>query len=210
MTEDLDHKLTHALNAAARGDQKHSAELLPLVYAELRKLAEARLARTPPGNTLQPTALVHEAYLRVADNNQGWDHRGHFFGAAARAMRDILVEQARRKGAIKHGGGRKRVDIDDAHPIAPPNPAQQDVQFSVPAEDMLALDQVLRELEQDDPRKAEVVMLRFFAGLTSEQVALALNISLSTVEREWRFARSWLQSKLRERNAGGLTPEAPT
>lgn len=207
MTDDLDHKITHALNAAARGDQQQSAELLPLVYAELRKLAEARLSRTPPGNTLQPTALVHEAYLRVADNTKGWDHRGHFFGAAARAMRDILVEQARRKDAIKHGGGRKRVDLDDANPV---DPHEQTGSFSVPAEDMLALDDVLRQLEQDDPRKAEVVMLRFFAGLTSEQVALAMNISLSTVEREWRFARSWLQSKLRERGTGGLTPEAPT
>lgn len=186
-------RVTVALQALRAGDAHAAAELLPLVYDELRALARARLAKTPPGNTLQPTALVHEAYLRlVGDADPGWDTRGHFFASAARAMRDILVDQARRKGAVKHGGDRKRVEIEGASPASDALPM-----FEQPAEDMLALDAALRSLEQQDERKAQVVMLRFFAGLTNAQIASALNISEPTVERDWRFARAFLQTELK-------------
>lgn len=142
------------LRATGSGDPKAAADLLPLVYSELRKLARARMAKTPPGNTLQPTALVHEAYLRLIGTDQpSWNSRGHFFGAAAQAMRQILIEQARRKGSKKHGGDRKRVDIADVEPI-----------IESPSEDLLALDEALKQLEQADPRQGKIVMLRYFAG----------------------------------------------
>ena len=174
--------VTQMLRAASGGDPQASAELLPLVYSELRKLARARMAKTPPGNTLQPTALVHEAYVRlVGSDDPSWDSRGHFFAAAAQAMRRILVEQARRKASAKHGGGRKRLDMDGREPI-----------FEPPSEDVLALDEALTRLEQADSRQAKVVMLRYFAGLTTEETATALDISARTVEREWRFARALL------------------
>jgi RNA polymerase sigma factor (TIGR02999 family) len=193
VTDPARQRVTVALQALKAGDAHAAADLLPLVYDELRALARARLAKTPPGNTLQPTALVHEAYLRlIGDADPGWDTRGHFFASAARAMRDILVDQARRKGAVKHGGDRRRVDIDDASPSAEPMPI-----FEQPAEDMLALDAALKSLEQQDERKAQVVMLRFFAGLTNAQIAAALNISEPTVERDWRFARAFLQTELK-------------
>lgn len=177
------------LQAAASGDEQSAARLLPVVYHELRRLASSRLARTPEGNTLQPTALVHEAYLRlIGTGDPGWQGRGHFFGAAARAMRDILVEQTRRKARLKHGGDRERIDLDDA--------CGPQAEIAPPTEDMVALDEALRRLEADDPRKGQIVNLRFFAGLTAEQTAEALGISLGTVEREWRYVKAWLYAEL--------------
>ena len=182
--------VTRILGAAAAGDDQAAAELLRLVYSELRGLARARMAKTPPGNTLQPTALVHEAYLRLIgkDDPRISRSRVHFFAAAAQAMRDILVEQARRKKRQKHGGGRKRIDIDGAD--------LAEVPLEPPVEDILALDEALRKLEQEEPRLVEVVKLRFFAGLTSKETAAALGVSVPTVERDWRFARTLLYTQL--------------
>ena len=181
-------KVTQMLRAVGDGDPRASAELLPLVYAELRKLARVRMAKTPPGNTLQPTALVHEAYVRLIGNEDpSWDSRGHFFAAAAQAMRRILVEQARRKASKKHGGGRNRIDLDDLEPAVEP-----------PSEDVLALDEAMTRLEEADPRQARIVMLRYFAGLTNEEAAATLGISVRTVEREWRFARAFFFALLSE------------
>jgi RNA polymerase sigma factor (TIGR02999 family) len=181
--------LTALLHAAEQGDPSAAAEILPLVYGELRRLAQAYLAKAPPGNTFQATALVHEAYVRMVGNEDpGWQGRRHFFGAAARAMRNILVDQARRKAAHKHGGGQKRIDIDAA-----------DLPLEGPSEDILALHEALAKLEQVDPRKAEIVMLHHFAGLTLEETAEAMGVSLSTAEREWRFTRSLLYAELSER-----------
>jgi RNA polymerase sigma factor (TIGR02999 family) len=178
--------VTQLLEAASRGEAKAAAELLPLVYSELRNLARILMAKVPPGNTLQPTALVHEAYLRlVGEEDPGWKGRGHFFGAAAQAMRQILVEQARRKARRKHGGGQQRVDLDDVHLSVEPT-----------CPDILALDEALSSLEADDPRAAQVVMLRFFAGLTIEEISAVTELSVSTIEREWRFARAFLHSQL--------------
>jgi RNA polymerase sigma factor (TIGR02999 family) len=182
--------VTQILSAVAAGDPRAAAELLPLVYDELRKLADARMAAETPGQTLQPTALVHEAYLRlvadpggVPDDAASWDNRGHFFAAAAEAMRRILVDNARRKHAVKHGGGRRRLDLDGVDPAAE----------EPPGDDLLALDEALRQLEARDPRKAELDKLRFFAGLTAEQAAAALGVSTSTAEKDWAYARSWLR-----------------
>lgn len=175
------------LRAVSPHDGQAADELLPLVYDELRELAEARLARTPPGQTLQATALVHEAWLRVVgDADPGWDCRAHFFAAAARAMRNILVDQARRKGRLKHGGGRKRVAEG----------AAEEPSIEPPMVEMAALDEALRRLEARDPRKARIVELRFFTGLTMAEVAEVMEMSLSRVEAEWRFARSWLQREV--------------
>jgi RNA polymerase sigma factor (TIGR02999 family) len=186
MNEPAANQVTRILAAVARGDKQAASDLLPLVYAELRTLAGARMARTPPGNTLQPTALVHEAYLRLVGlEDPGWKGRQHFFGAAARAMRDILVEQARRKARLKHGGGQRRVAVDPAELAIEP-----------PAEDVLAVDEALRRLEREDPRCAEIVLLRYFAGLTEAETAAALGLSERTVRRDWRYARSWLQREL--------------
>lgn len=183
------HKVTQILQAAAAGDRQAASDLLPLVYDELRALARARLAKVPPGNTLQATALVHEAYMKVVgEADPQWDGRGHFFAAAARAMRNILVDQARRKASVKHGGDAKRLDQTPEISVA------EDV---APGE-MIALDSSLERLEVEDPRKAQVVMLRVFCGLTCEQTAQALNISVPTVERDWRFARAWLQKELKQ------------
>lgn len=182
------HNVTLVLQAAAAGDRQAASDLLPLVYDELRALARARLAKAPPGNTLQATALVHEAYMKVVgEADPHWEGRGHFFAAAARAMRNILVDQARRKAAVKHGGGIKR--IDETPEIA----AAEDV----PPEQMISLDESLSRLEAEDPRKAQVVMLRVFCGLTNEQTAAALGVSLPTVERDWRFAKAWLQREVK-------------
>lgn len=172
--------------ADMHADDPNAADmLLPLVYDELRKLAASRLSSEPPGQTLQATALVHEAYLRlVGEPDQPWNGRGHFFGAAAEAMRRILVENARRKKAVKRGGDRMRVPIDDADAVA------------TEKDDVIALDEALAKLEQDDVLAANVVKLRYFAGLTMLQAAEALGISLRTAERNWTYAKSWLHAEL--------------
>jgi RNA polymerase sigma factor (TIGR02999 family) len=186
MPEPKTQSVTRVLRAAAEGDPQAARDLLPLVYDELRSLARARLRQLPPGQTLQPTALVHEAYLRVAGSEDpGWDGRGHFFGAAARAMRDILVEQARRKLAKKRGGDRRRVPAEQAEPA-----------FEPPSSDILAVDEAVKRLEADDPRKGQIVNLRYFARLTTAETARALGVSIGTVEREWRYIRAWLQREL--------------
>ena len=170
----------------AEPEMQPAAELLPVVYAELRRLAVVLSGRLPPGQTLQPTALVHEAYLRlVGDTDPGWNGRRHFFGAAARAMRDILVEQARRKGAHKRGGGARRVELTEGLAIIEP-----------PADDLLAVDEAIQKLQAEKPYLAEIAMLRYFAGLSVEETAAVLGISASTLAREWRFARAWLVRQL--------------
>ena len=177
-------EMTRVLDAARRGDAGAAAELLPLVYDELRKLAAAKLVYEQPGHTLDATALVHEAYLRIAED-QRFDHRGHFFAAAAEAMRRILVENARRKKAEKHGGGLNRHDAAEV-PIAAPEPI----------EDLVALDEALDRLADHDPTKAELVKLRYFAGLTIEQAAEALDISPATAKRYWAYSRAWLYQQI--------------
>ena len=185
--------VTQILSAIEAGDQRAAAELLPLVYDELRKLAAQRLAGEAPGQTLQPTALVHEAYLRLVggDRITHWNSRAHFFGAAAEAMRRILVDQARRKQAVKHGGDHVRVDLADVEPAA-----------EGPDLDLIALDEALDRLARTDPRKAELVKLRFFAGLTTEQAARVLGVSTSTADNDWAYAKSWLRVALDGRPAG--------
>jgi len=180
-------EVTRMIDAAAAGDANAAAELLPLVYDELRKLASQRLANEKPGQTLQATALVHEAYVRLVGDaaDPHWDGCGHFFAAAAEAMRRILIERARRKGCQKAGGGRQRVDLTDVEPAV-----------EGPDLELLALDEALQKLERKEPRKAEVVKLRFFAGLTNEQAAVALGISISTAENDWAYARSWLRLQM--------------
>ena len=180
--------VTRLLDAAAAGDRPAAADLLPLVYAELRKLAAAWLARERPGQTLQATALVHEAYLRLVggDRPPDWNGRGHFFAAAAEAMRRILIDQARRKDRPKHGGGRDRVDLDER--AVPPAAGR--------ADDLLALDEALTALAREDPAKAELVKLRYFAGLTLDQAAACLGISPATAKRHWTLARAWLFAAL--------------
>ncbi len=181
------HDVTRLLNAIAQGDPRAAGQLLPLVYEELRRLAARKLAHENPGQTLSATALVHEAYLRLAgDAAHDWDSRGHFFAAAAEAMRRILVESARRKRRRKHGGDRQRVPLDD---IADPAGA--------PSDDVLALDEALVRLAEEDPVKARLVELRFFAGLSVEDAARCLGISRSTADRYWVYARAWLYDKLR-------------
>ena len=162
---------------------------LMAVYAELRKLASARLRKAGRAQSLQATGLVHEAYLRLMKNRDGhdWNSRGHFFGAAAQAMRDILVEYARKKSAVKHGGGQVRVDI--TIDLA-------DGEHTVSTEELLALEQALTRMQDEHPRKAEIVLLRYFGGLSMEQIAEILDVSTRTIEREWRFARAWLQTQL--------------
>jgi RNA polymerase sigma factor (TIGR02999 family) len=190
MPEDSD--VTRILSAIERGERNAAAQLLPLVYEELRKLAAHRLAREKPGQTLQATALVHEAYLRLLDRGgkpQPWNGRGHFFAAAAEAMRRILVENARRKRSLKGGGGIQRADLEGMElPADGPIPST--------ALDLLALDEALTRLERNEPRKAEVVKLRFFAGLTNDQAAEALGVSSATAENDWAYARAWLLLQL--------------
>ncbi len=174
--------ITLVLNAIERGDPKATEELLPLVYGELRRLAAWLLANEKPGQTLQATALVHEAYLRLAGKDDAsWQGRRHFFGAAAEAMRRILVENARRKKRLKHGGQWERVEVEDV-----------DIASPMPDDDLLALDEALDRLAAVDSRAAELVKLCFFVGLTQEQAANALDISISTAERTWAYARAWL------------------
>ena len=172
------------LQRVTRGEAAES--LLPFLYRELRRLAHSLHAARPPGATLQTTDLVHEAYLKlVGDHDPGWNGRAHFFGAAARAMREILVDQARRKGRAKHGGGLRRVQADE---IALP--------VELPVQDILAVHEALERLEGEDPRKGQIVNLRFFAGLTTEETAKALDLSARTVEREWRYIRAWLYDQM--------------
>jgi RNA polymerase sigma factor (TIGR02999 family) len=175
--------VTRILSAIDQGDPQAVEQLLPLVYDELRKLAAAKLVQEKPGQTLQATALVHEAYLRLVDveKAQHWGSRGHFFAAAAEAMRRILVEQARRKRRLKRGGSLKRVDLDDV-----------DISIEGPSGDLVALDEALSKLAEKHPDKADVVKLRYFAGLTISEAAEVLGISTSTADRYWTYARAWL------------------
>jgi RNA polymerase sigma factor (TIGR02999 family) len=175
--------VTRLLDAAAAGDPSAAADLLPLVYDELRKLAADRMAAEPTGQTLDATALVHEAYLRLvgADPGRHWNGRGHFFAAAAEAMRRILVETARRKGRVKHGGDRRRVDLDAAPPAAGPDPAE-----------LFLVDEALNRLAAEDPVAARLVTLRYFAGLSVEEAAEAAGVPRSTAYEHWAYAKAWV------------------
>jgi RNA polymerase sigma factor (TIGR02999 family) len=180
-------QVTRILDALSSGERQASDELLPLVYDDLRELAAARMARLGPGQTLQATALVHDAYLRlVGSHDPGWQGRAHFFGAAARSMRNILANHLRHKGSGKRAGKHLRVGEDTAAEIT----------CDGPSDDMLALEEALEGLEREYPRKAEVVTLMFFGGLDAEEVGEVLGVSSRTVERDWRFARAWLNGQL--------------
>jgi RNA polymerase sigma factor (TIGR02999 family) len=176
--------VTRILQAVDKGDPHAADQLLPLVYDELRKLAAQKLAKEKPGQTLQATALVHEAYMRLVGDQQ-FDNRGHFFAAAAEGMRRILVERARSKQGPKHGGSRQRVDLEDALLFVQP-----------PSDDIIALDEALTRFETVDPTAAQLVKLRYFAGLTMPDAAVALGISLRSAERNWTYARTWLHREL--------------
>jgi RNA polymerase sigma factor (TIGR02999 family) len=183
--------VTRILSAIEQGDPHAAEQLLPVVYDELRKLAGQKLTQEKPGQTLDATALVHEAYLRLIGDQPAaqarghWNSRGHFFAAAAEAMRRILIEQTRRKRRQKHGGGRQRVELDDAVDIA-----------DAPLQDLLELDEALDRLQSADPLAAKLVNLRYFAGLTMPQAAEALGITLRTAERNWTYARTWLHREI--------------
>jgi RNA polymerase sigma factor (TIGR02999 family) len=180
-------EVTRILSAIEQGDPQAASQLLPLVYDELRALAAQKLVHEDPGQTLQPTALVHEAYLRLVGTESQpaeWDSRGHFFAAAAEAMRRILVENARRKQAVKHGGGTRRVPLEEFHRV------------TESPQDLLDLDDALTRFAAEEPDKARLVQLRFFAGLSTPDAAAALGISVATAERWWTFARAWLYSAL--------------
>jgi RNA polymerase sigma factor (TIGR02999 family) len=182
-------KVTRVLTALAEGQSQAAEELLPLVYAELRRLAAWHMANERPGQTLQATALVHEAWLRVSGGqNQHWDSRQHFFAAAAEAMRRILVDNARRKQAVRHGGGLHRTELDELTIAA-----------GVPDEELLAVHEALEALAAHDTRKAELVKLRYFAGLTLEEAAGALGLSVRTAKRDWAYARAWLYREIGRR-----------
>jgi len=179
-------QVTQILEAVGAGDTQAAERLLPLIYEELRRLAAAKMAHEAPGQTLQPTALVHEAWLRlVGEGNQRWNSRGHFFAAAAEAMRRILVENARRKRALRHGGGQVRVDVASLDPAAEP------------ADDrLLEVDDALDELASLDASQAEMVKLRFFVGLKLEEIAALHGVSMKTVQRQWTHARAWLFERI--------------
>jgi RNA polymerase sigma factor (TIGR02999 family) len=188
--------VTRILNAIEQGDAKATDELLPLVYEELRLLAAQKLSHEPPGQTLQATALVHEAYLRlVGDSSASWQGRAHFFAAAAEAMRRLLIENARRKGRLKRGAGRQRVDLEAVS-----------LAIDTPADDLIALDEAFARLRQEDPEAAEVVKLSYFGGLTLEETAEALGISRRTAQRYWAFARAWLYDEMTRGDEGSPTP----
>jgi RNA polymerase sigma factor (TIGR02999 family) len=191
-------EVTRILTAMERGDSAAAEALLPLVYQELRQLAAAKLSQEQAGQTFQPTALVHEAYVRlvVGNTSHGWNGRGHFFAAAAEAMRRILVDKARRKQSLKHGGGWKRTDLN-ANNVACEDRSQ----------DLLALDEALSRLEAGWPDKAQLVKLRYFAGMTIPEAAQALDVSVATAERHWAFARAWLHAQLAEPDPKGMSPE---
>jgi RNA polymerase sigma factor (TIGR02999 family) len=190
--------VTRILSAIDQGDAGAASQLLPLIYDELRKLAASKLARETRGQTLQATALVHEAYLRLVKDGggQGWSGRGHFFAAAATAMRRILIERARRKRRQIHGGGRRRREVHSDLVAAPQ-----------PADDLLALDAALARLAERDPLKAKLVELRYFAGLTGEEAAVVLGISASTADRYWVYARAWLRREIDGRSADQPNPK---
>jgi RNA polymerase sigma factor (TIGR02999 family) len=184
--------VTCVLSAMAQGDPQASEQLLPLVYDELRRLAARKMAKESPGQTLEATALVHEAYLRLVDREQAqaWNSRRHFFAAAAEAMRRILVERARHKRSLKAGGQRHRQELADIEPAA-----------LEPGLDLLALNEVLEKLETQDQRKADLVKLRFFAGLTIEEAAQVLDIATSTADKDWAYARCWLRLEMEGRRS---------
>jgi RNA polymerase sigma factor (TIGR02999 family) len=188
--------VTRILSAIEAGDPQAAAELLPLVYDELRRLAAQRLAREKPGQTLEPTALVHEAYLRLVGDGPGqaWDHRGHFFASAAEAMRRILVDAARRKQTVRHGGERRRVPLHDHH------------RLTQSPDDLLDLDEALTRFAAEEPAKAELVKLRFFAGMSTPEAAQVLGISVASAERWWTYARTWLFSQLQRDEAPEDSP----
>jgi RNA polymerase sigma factor (TIGR02999 family) len=179
--------VTRILNAIDAGDPNAAEQFLPLVYDELRKLAAERMAHEKPGQTLQPTALVHEAYLRLVDveKAQHWNSRGHFFAAAAEVMRRILVESARRKGRAKRGGGRKRIDLDDANLVSLAAP-----------DELLLIDEAIDKLAREDASAAQLVRLRYFAGLSVEEAAEMSGLSRSTAYEHWSYARAWLHCEL--------------
>jgi RNA polymerase sigma factor (TIGR02999 family) len=180
------HEVTQVLQALARGDGRASEELLPLVYDELRRLAAMRMSQESVGQTLQATALVHEAWLRmIGDGDRTWQNRAHFFGAAAEAMRRILVENARRKSRLKRGGGRLRLDIDE-----------MDLASTPPDEKILLMNDALEQLQAEDAEKARIVVLKFFGGLTNQEVAENLRVTERTVERQWAYARAWLLRRI--------------
>jgi RNA polymerase sigma factor (TIGR02999 family) len=189
-------EVTRILSAIEQGDPQAAEQLLPLVYDELRKLAAQKMAQESPGQTLQATALVHDVYLRLVDveKAQQWNSRGHFFAAAAEAMRRILIDQARRKQSQRHGGGRQRQDLEGLS-IAAPEPSL----------DLLAVNEALERFEQVDPLKARLVKLRYFAGLTIPQAADALGISSTTADRYWSYARAWLHAELRKDGADPIS-----
>jgi RNA polymerase sigma factor (TIGR02999 family) len=179
-------QVTQILKAASNGDGQAAEKLLPLVYEELRRLAAARMARETPGQTLQPTALVHEAWLKlVGSGRQHWESRRHFFSAAAEAMRHILIDRARKRQCERHGGGQQRVDIDDIELAGP-----------VEEETLLAVNEAIDELEKLDPAKAEVVKLKFFVGLSEREAAEVLGVSERTIERRWAYAQAWLFDRM--------------
>jgi RNA polymerase sigma factor (TIGR02999 family) len=183
-------RLIEFVTAAQSSGALEARQLLPLVYDELRRVASLMLNRLPPGQTLQATSLVHEAYAKLVRHvDPGWDGRGHFFAAASQAMREILVDEARRKAAKKRGGDRRRFDLQDGQ-----------ITFDTPCDDILELHEAIKLLEDEDPRKAQIVILRFFSGLNMGQIAEHLGVSLATVNREWRFARAWLYRELDAKN----------
>lgn len=181
-------EVTQVLNAIDEGDPQAASQLLPLVYEELRRLATAKMNRESSEQTIQPTALVHEAFMRLVGNERSaeWDNRGHFFAAAAESMRRILIEAARRRNAEKRGGGRKRLDLSGNEVVV--NPDDSDT--------LLALDEALIKLENEDPELARLVELRYFAGMTVDQTAEVLKVSPRTVKRNWAYARAWLQRQI--------------
>jgi RNA polymerase sigma factor (TIGR02999 family) len=183
--------VTELLDAIEGGDPNAGEQLLPLVYEELRRLAAHKMAQEQPGQTVQPTALVHEAWLRLSgsDSAKSWNSRGHFFGAAAEAMRRILVERARRRQRVRHGGEWRRVDLGHI------TLATEDS-----SEAVLAVHEALEKLALESPQKAEIVKLRYFTGLTAAEIATALGVSVPTIERHWAYARSWLYAEIKARN----------
>jgi RNA polymerase sigma factor (TIGR02999 family) len=181
-------EITRLLNRAAQGDGAAAGEVFPAIYAELRRLASAKLSRMPHGATLQTTALVHEAYLRIVDRNpQGWESIRHFYFTAARAMRDILVEEARRRGSLKRGAGQAPAPLEEA---------ESAWAFDTTPEEVLALDSALTKLEREDEEGHRLVLLRYYTGLSLPEMARVLGTSLRTIERRWRFLRVWLQREI--------------